>query len=91
MESVEQALLQTKYQSRYAQIYYILKTCRTPKRKADLYYTKPKKLQWNLLGELIDISVKAKLLIQTGEKYQTTEKGEVFLKKFEELLKLLKG
>jgi len=91
MEKTERALLHIKRHSRYSLLALILKTCRQPKLKSDLYYTRPKMFHYGLLGDLLTQATKLKLLkIDKDEKYHTTKKGILFIRKFEELLDFLK-
>ena len=91
MEKAERILLGIKRHSRYSLLALILKTCREPKLKSDLYYTRPRMYHYTLLGELLNQAVKLKLLEQQNNgKYHTTKKGILFIRKLEELLDFLK-
>lgn len=92
METLERTLLGTKKASRYALIVLILKTCREPKNKSDIYFGNPKRFNYALLHEVISQCLKLQLLEEKGgkyQKYQTTAKGLLFIKKFKKLLKYL--
>jgi predicted transcriptional regulator len=70
----------------------VLKMCREPKNKSDIYFGNPKRFTYASISELISQCLKLQLLEEKGgkyQKYQTTAKGLLFIKKFEELLKYL--
>jgi len=90
MENAEKTILNIKRHSRYALLTLILKSCRQPKSKGDLYYTRPRMFHYTLLGKLLDQAVSLKLLEKQDDQFLTTRKGELFIKKFEELLRFLK-
>ena len=91
MEKTERILLNLKKHSRYSLLALILKTCRQPKAKSDLYYTRPRMFHYGLLGDLLTQATKLKLLeIDKDQKYHTTAKGNEFVKRYEALLKFLK-
>jgi predicted transcriptional regulator len=92
METLEKTLLGTKKQSRYGLIVLILKMCTEPKNRSDIYFGNPRKFTYAALSELISQCLKLQLLEEKDgkyQKYQTTAKGLIFIKKFEELLKYL--
>jgi len=89
METLEKTLLGVKKQSRYGLMVLILKTCREPKNKSDIYFGNPKRLTYASLNEIISQCLKLQLLEDKSGKYQTTTKGLIFIKKFEALLKYL--
>lgn len=86
---MEKTLLGVKHYSRYALISLVLNTCKEPKTKADLYWTRPKQYSYKLLDQLIGRCVKLGLLAETDEKYHTTLKGTEYMYRFETLLKFL--
>jgi predicted transcriptional regulator len=92
METMERKLLGTKKQSRYGLMVLILKMCKEPKNKCDIYFGNPKRFTYAALSELIGQCLKLQLLEEKGGKYQkykTTPKGLLFIEKFGELLKYL--
>jgi predicted transcriptional regulator len=92
MEKTEKLLLGIKRHSRYSLLALILKACKEPKAKSDLYFTRPRMFHYGLLGDLLEQATKLKLLETDKDKrYYTTSKGEEFIKRFEELLGFLKS
>jgi len=92
MEAVERMILGVERDSRYSMFAQILKLCRQAQTKADLYYVKPKRFNYPLLGQLLGQCVKFKLLQQKDDgKYETTRKGERFIKQFEDILHFIKS
>jgi len=84
----EKTVLEIRGRTRYGLIASILKSCREPKTKTDIFYED--RLSYRLLGTVLGLCLKAKLLSENNGKYKTTLKGNKFLKQFRGLLDLLK-
>ena len=87
----EKAILSRKRHSRYALLYYVLKACLKPKSLAQIFWSNPKVFSYNTLKALTNVALKLKLLQTEEIKFITTEKGKMYIQKFEELLKLLES
>jgi predicted transcriptional regulator len=88
--NLEKKLLKIKHNTRYALFFEILQLCLEPKGINEIFYANPKKFMYSRLKPVIKQMQKLKIIKETApQKYQTTEKGEKFMKKFEELLALL--
>jgi predicted transcriptional regulator len=88
--NLEKKLLKIKYNTRYALFNEILQVCLEPKGINEIFYANPKKFTYSKLRTVIKQMQKLKIIEKTTrQKYQTTDKGEKFMKKFEELLALL--
>jgi predicted transcriptional regulator len=91
MEKTEKLLLGIKRHSRYSLLALILKACKEPKAKSDLYFTRPRMFHYGLLGDLLEQATKLKLLeIDKNGKYHTTAKGNEYIRLYTALLKFLK-
>jgi len=84
----EKTILEIRGRTRYGLIASILKSCREPKTKSDLFFEV--RLTYKLLAAVLGLCLKAKLLSENNGKYETTLKGNKFLKQFRGLLDLLK-
>jgi len=85
----EKTILKIGGRTRYGLIASILKSCREPKTKSDLFYEV--RLSYKVLEAVLGLCLKAKLLSENYGKYETTLKGNEFLKQFQGLLDLLKS
>ena len=84
----EKTILKIRGRTRYGLIASILKSCREPKTKSDLFYEV--RLSYKLLVTVLGLCLEAKLLSENNGRYNTTLKGNEFLKQFQALLDLLK-
>jgi len=84
----EKTILKIRARTKYGFITSILKSCREPKTKSDLYYEV--RLTYKVLAAVLGLCLKAKLLSENNGKYKTTLKGNKFLKQLRGLLNLLK-
>jgi len=87
----EKTILEIKRSSVYGLMAYVLNHCRQPKTVTQILYSNPNRFTHGQLSTLLAKMAKLKLLQKTGKKYETTEKGEQFIKKFEDMLKCLEG
>jgi predicted transcriptional regulator len=87
----EKAVLGRRRHSRYALLYYVLKACLKPKSLAQIFWSKSQVFSYKTLKELTDIALRLKLLKVEERKFITTEKGKVYIRKFEELVRLLES
>jgi len=84
----EKTILKIGGRTRYGLIASILKSCREPKTKSDLFYEV--RLSYKVLEAVLGLCLKAKLLSENNGRYKTTLKGNKFLEQFRGLLDLLK-
>ena len=84
----EKTILKIGGRTRYGLIASILKSCREPKTKSDLFYEV--RLCYKVLAAVLGLCLKAKLLSENNRRFKTTLKGNKFLKQFQALLDLLK-
>lgn len=84
----EKTILKIGGRTRYGLIASILKSCEEPKTKTDIFYEV--RLSYKLLVTVLGLCLKAKLLSENNGKYNTTLKGNNFLKQFRGLLDLLR-
>jgi len=84
----EKTILKIRGRTRYGLIASILKSCREPKTKTDIFYEV--RLNYKVLVTVLGLCLKAKLLSENNGKYKTTLKGNKFLKQLRGLLDLLK-
>lgn len=84
----EKTILKIGGRTRYGLIASILRSCREPKTKSDLFYEV--RLCYKVLDAVLGLCLKAKLLSENNGKYKTTLKGNNFLKQFRGLLDLLR-
>lgn len=86
----EKILLQIKKHSRYYHLAEILKICRKqPKTPTQIFLPLHNKLTYKILKEVLQVASKAKLIEETEKGYITTRKGELYIRRFKNLLKLL--
>jgi len=83
----EKTILEIRGRTRYGLIASILTSCGEPKTKTDIFYEA--RLSYRLLGTVLGLCLKAKLLMENNGKYKTTLKGNKFLEQFRGLLDLL--
>ena len=84
----EKTILKIGGRTRYGLIASILNSCEEPKTKTDIFYEAH--LTYKLLGTVLGFCLEARLLSENNGKYETTLKGNKFLKQFRGLLDLLK-
>ncbi len=85
----EKLVLQIKKHTRYAHLAQILKICRQSKTKMEIYQQVVKMITYPMLTRLLEIATQHKLVRKQGGLYQTTRKGEKYIKTFNEILRLL--
>ena len=84
----EKTILKIKGRTRYGLIASILESCREPATKTDLFYET--RISYRLLVTVLGFCLETRLLSENNGKYETTLKGNKFLKQFRGLLDLLK-
>jgi len=84
----EKTILKIEGRTRHGLIASILKSCREPKTKTDLFYET--RISYRLLVTVLGFCLEARLLSENNRRYETTLKGNKFLKQFRGLLDLLR-
>jgi len=89
VEKLEQTMLNIRRNSRLGLLAMLQENCAKPKTKAEIFFSSGGKFSYAILGELLTQCVKLRLLEEVDGRYKTTNKGQEYLKRFEELLKFL--
>jgi len=88
--TLETEIMGTKRSSRYVILAEIIRQCRTPKSKAQLFYNL--KTSYPHVDKILKIALRSGLIKRLeNRKYQATEKGTQYVKKLSDLLSLLRG
>lgn len=85
----EKTILEIKKNTRFGLIASILEKCHEPTTKSQLFFNTHNTLTYKIINQVVEQTLKAKLLKQQNNTYTTTRKGNRFIKQFKELLELL--
>ena len=84
----EKTILKIRGRTRYGLIASMLESCREPKMKTELMYEF--RISHKLLETVLGFCLETRPLSENNRRYETTQKGNKFLKQFRGLLDLLK-
>jgi len=84
----EKTILKIRGRTRHGLIASMLESCREPKMKTELMYEV--RISYEMLQTVLGFCLETRLLSENNRRYETTQKGNKFLKQFRGLLDLLK-